>query len=765
MKKVLCMGLALLLFQSQFVWAASFDPRDFLARSKAYFKKEDVRRPDSLSPQDLQTRQAAQQSALDRQSDLMAMSGPRMAAAEDDGMASIMMEGAVPAPMQAGWSGGSTYPTLYFDPVTRGRAYALSDSSGFYRSDNGGTNWYASNTGITNYTISSLAVAPSNREIIYAGATNGIHRSENGGRTWTYFANTSNITFRRLQSYRSIAVNPANPYHVYAGGANGQVYQKVSGSTAFNLLGNLNAGAPISAVHVARNGRVFAGSSRGLYLWQPSTSTWQKIALARDGAYDIVSLFENNVETIYVTNGLQVARTTQAGTPTAWTYSSAMPRYDSSSEGEASRLAVRRNPSTGQVQIFVGQKRNWQGKVYLSSDNGASWRSLNSGFVNDTAQNPTRAWKRGAGVPVSVQFDPFNTNTLWFSDDWGIWKSTDGGTTWRESVSGTPNTIGTSLAYDPRTNSYLVGTMDNGLVEVNRATGAMRAVFPTSSTPAFLWGHVWRVEVLANGNRVLTVSPWNAAQNYVVVITPDGRQTLAQGLPTWFPRQNTVWEKGYARGFVKDPANSNRLYLAIDGDDGGGLFVSNNGGLNWSRLGNPSSRKIYNGLAVDPTSPNILYWGTMWAGSAGGIFRSTNSGQTWSRVFTTNPNIADIVVDRNGVVYAAGENAGAPAIYVSRNKGVSWSLLRNFGAPNGPAQAISVDPANPRRILVSQKIWNDFSGARIWLTTDGGVSWRTVLTSGLPNSSGAVEIQFAPDGQSLFVLLNNGTLYQTPIPA
>jgi len=675
-----------------------------------------------------------------------------------------LTQAAVAPPKQLGWSGGSTYPTIYYDPVIRGRAYALSDSSGFYRSDDGGANWYASNKGIHNLTISSLTVAQTDRNVLYAGSNSGIHRSTDGGRNWTYFANTSNITFRRLQSYRAIALSPTNHWTAYAGSGMGQVYEKRSGQTNWTQMGSLHPGVAVSAVHVARNGRIFAGSANGLFLWNATNSTWQKIALESNvGAFDVVSLWENNVETIFVTNGLKVARTTDTGTPAQWTYTAAMPRYDASSAGEASRLAVRRT-ANGQLQMFVGQKRSWQGKVYMTTDSGATWRSMNTGFVNDPAQNPTRVWKKNAGVPVSVSFDPFNANTLYFSDDWGIWKSTDNGVTWRESVKGTPNTIGTSLAFDPRTGTYLVGTMDNGLVEVNPTTGATKAVFPNASTPAHYHGHVWRVEVAANGNRVLTVSPWNAAQSYVVVIKPDGTTSFATGLPTWFPKVNTVWEKGYPRGFVKDPTNGNRFYLAIDGDDGGGLWVSNDAGLSWSRLGNPSSKRIYNGLAVDPSSPNVLYWGTMWAKEAGGIFRSTNSGATWSKVFSGNPNIADIVVGPTGVVYAGGEAAGVATVYVSRDRGTTWSVLKTFaGQTGGPAQGLAIDPANPQRMVVSQRKWNDFTGSKIWLTEDGGVNWREVATATLPNTAGHVEAQFSADGNSLFALLNNGTLYHVPL--
>jgi hypothetical protein len=99
--------------------------------------------------------------------------------------------------------------------------------------------------------------------------------------------------------------------------------------------------------------------------------------------------------------------------------------------------------------------------------------------VNDLSVNPTRAWKPGGkALFLSVAFDPFNANNYFITDDWGIWKTADAGGSWRESTSGTPNVIGTDLVRDPRTGTYLVAAMDNGLTEYNPSTprGFRRAI-------------------------------------------------------------------------------------------------------------------------------------------------------------------------------------------------------------------------------------------------------------------------------------------------
>src|SRR5690606_12692198 len=98
----------------------------------------------------------------------------------------------------------------------------------------------------------------------------------------------------------------------------------------------------------------------------------------------------------------------------------------------------------------------------------------------------------------------------------------------------------------------------------------------------------------------------------------DGGRThhiVTAGLPDHTPRANTMWGQGYARALAADTSNPDILYLGIDGDpannqDGGGLFKSTDGGLTWNRSpGQPASRRIYYGLAVDPTDPRRLFWG------------------------------------------------------------------------------------------------------------------------------------------------------------
>ena len=57
---------------------------------------------------------------------------------------------------------------------------------GVFKSTNGGTNWTAMNTGLTNTDVYALAINPQTPDTLYAGTYGGgVFKSTNGGTNWT----------------------------------------------------------------------------------------------------------------------------------------------------------------------------------------------------------------------------------------------------------------------------------------------------------------------------------------------------------------------------------------------------------------------------------------------------------------------------------------------------------------------------------------------------------------------------------------------------
>lgn len=70
--------------------------------------------------------------------------------------------------------------TLAIDPAMSTSLYAGTWGSGVFKSTNGGRNWEAVNTGLTNTDVLALAIDPMATTTIYAGTHSGVFKSTNG---------------------------------------------------------------------------------------------------------------------------------------------------------------------------------------------------------------------------------------------------------------------------------------------------------------------------------------------------------------------------------------------------------------------------------------------------------------------------------------------------------------------------------------------------------------------------------------------------------
>gem|GEM_PF-665145 len=649
----------------------------------------------------------------------------------------------------AGWYGGGAYPMVVPDPSVAGRVYLLSDVCGIWRSDDRGNLWVPKNEGLINIKIVNLAVAPSNPNVLYAGTSIGIHRSDDAGTQWRFLEATRNrVIFKRPDDYRSIVVHPSDPNRVFAGTQTGEIFRSSDGGVTWASMGN-PLGAAASALHLTGDGvYLFAGAFNGLRRCTVASGAWETLSPLTPRALDIASIGN----TIYVAGGTRVSISSDNGA--SWRYSVDLP-----TAGEVYRLSAATSPEG--VRLLVGCRDGWNGTALLSVNGGLSWTGVERGLSHDLTSNPTRAWSTGFGWPLTAVIDPFDSNVLYFADFWGVWRSDDAGVTWRERIKGAFNTIGSDIdiGADGR---VFVGTMDNGLAVSADGGTTYRAIIPGAGYDNSIAGHVWKVVV--NGSKIVaTNSPWNGAANQILISENGGTSftKTKNGLPAAYPRTSVVWDKGYARALARDPVDPTRYYLGIDGTDGGGFFYSTNGGYAWTRgAAQPASLKIYNGLAVDPLEPSRIYWGTV-GDAAGGVYRTENYGANWSKVFSASNYVFDIAVDSAGTVYAAADTGG-PALYVSRNRGTSWGLLKKFEG-SGTCDGIAIDPTNPSRIAVSTVKWNGHAPGKIFFSEDAGVTWHD-LTLNLPNGSGANAMTFAPDGDTLWISRDASSAYKLRFP-
>lgn len=230
-----------------------------------------------------------------------------------------------------------------------------------------------------------------------------------------------------------------------------------------------------------------------------------------------------------------------------------------------------------------------------------------------------------------------------------------------------------------------------------------------------------------------TCSPWTEPPNRVLISGDGGSsfRIVREGLPDCRPSVNCMWAESYPRALAADPSDPSVLYLGMDGNpepgqgrSGGGIFKSVDGGDSWQQLASqPGSRRMFYGLAVDPTDSGRLYWGA--CGDGGGLYRSDDAGLTWKHVFRGETWVLNVAVSPTGVVYCPGAN-----LWKSTDHGETWHRITDLG-DSMAIVGLEIDPRDERTIWLSRVTWRSKAAGGVYKTEEGGTTWREI-TADLP---------------------------------
>lgn len=204
---------------------------------------------------------------------------------------------------------------------------------------------------------------------------------------------------------------------------------------------------------------------------------------------------------------------------------------------------------------------------------------------------------------------------------------------------------------------------------------------------------------------------------------------------------NVVWA-GTGEAFI-------RSHISI----GNGVYKSTDAGRSWQHVGLAATGRIAR-IVVHPTNPDIAYVAAMGhsygAQPERGVYRTMDGGKNWERVLFVDEHTgaSDIVMDpRNPRILFAGmwqleirtwgRQSGGPGsgIFVSRDGGTSWKRLSGSGLPRHPVGKIGLAMAqtNPNRIYALietgdgvEPLGKPSDRGELWRSDDGGEAWRVV---------------------------------------
>ena len=316
----------------------------------------------------------------------------------------------------------------------------------------------------------------------------------------------------------------------------------------------------------------------------------------------------------------------------------------------------------------------------------------------------------------------------------GVWKTTDGGLTWKpifDKMKDASPSIGAIAVSESDPNVIYVGTGE-ACIRGNIVGG--NGVFKSIDA-----GATWKFVGLADTHAIgrLIVDPKNPDVAFVAALGHPFRDSEERGIfrtRDGGKRWEKVLYKDAKSGGIDitfDPSNANILYAALwqakrtpwsmdSGGPGTGLYKSIDGGTTWKQLtghGLPEGTIGRIGVTVSGANPNRV-WAVVEA-DKGGIFRSDDGGQTW-RLMTDDHNYrqrawyySHIFADPKAAdtVYILNTSA-----YRSNDGGKTFTRIRT---PHGDNHALWIDPTNPKRLING----ND-GGANV--STNGGENWTTI---------------------------------------
>lgn len=645
----------------------------------------------------------------------------------------------VPAPgpewQPAGWGGGGFYWSVAYHPTRAGTIYLGGDVAGVYRTEDAGATWRHVNRGISGYEVLTLTTDPAQPDRLYAVTTHGISVSEDRAATWrtlpASLATAQRLVGQKDRSVHCLAVDPQNPKHLAFVTPDGRLLDSADAGVTWALRHTVQGGHGASVAFLPQGGEAVAAMTSGLVRLAPggvAHSVWS------EGPARAVSFARTGTAGYAAVGQMGLIRTEDRGLSWRPTGLSVQPGED--------WLDVVVDPKRPEI-IHAIAATGWGGTAATSTDAGKTWTRV-SQIAADAVWNPTDVALAKAGpVPLSnprnLAVNPNDGQQLAIAANWRPVLSVDGGKTWAERSRGADITVITDIQFHG--GKTYVTAMDEGLFVSDTSPVGWRQIFPLR------WaredsGHQWRVQVWDNGQQILSMgSPWDFPQTFAYR-SLDGGATMVRMsavLPTGHLTRNTMWERGYPRALASHPSNPYTVYLGIDGDpvpadpakgtpaqEGGGIFKSTDGGWHWQRLPNqPASRRVFNGLVVDPTNPRRLFWAT--CGEGGGLYRSEDAGDSWTRVFDRETWMFNVHVAEDGAVYAPGTN-----LWVSRDHGKTWRVLTNH-TDGVHLVGLTSDPARPNRLWYSRATWDTSTIGGVFETTDGGQTWREI-TGNLPNA-------------------------------
>lgn len=325
-----------------------------------------------------------------------------------------------------------------------------------------------------------------------------------------------------------------------------------------------------------------------------------------------------------------------------------------------------------------------------------------------------------AGRVNAIAIDPRSNSTVYIgAAEGGVWKTTDGGTTWLPLTDAQVSLASGAIALDPKNpDTVYVGTGEENFAQDSYyGAGILKSLDGGSTWTNFLG------PFLRDAIGAIAVAPDSSS---LLCASTQGLWRSTDGAASW-----TQVLSGVATSVVFDPTDAKSVYAALGNTNGStknGVYHSTDGGVTWTRFT---------------------------TGTAGGFLPSANVGRITLALAASAPSTIYAQIQSSSTAF--GSLLG---IYKTTDGGASWnkltiSISSQWGNQLWYDNPISVSPADPNVVYAG--------GILVYRSLDGGVNWTAPAQAG-PNGSyihvDEHAFAFTPDGSTLYIG-NDGGMYRT----
>jgi photosystem II stability/assembly factor-like uncharacterized protein len=607
-----------------------------------------------------------------------------------------------------------------------------------------------------------------------------------GGRSWRMI---HHLQLRGNTRCRP-AFHPTDPRTIYAAnGWSGRLAVTHDGGETWTALGNLLGGLQGEiAIDPGRPKRMLAGTANGVWRSADGGKTWAACKGPR-GATIGFHVDQSGTDAACFAATAEGAWRSDDGGATWAEKSAGLPWRGLRSFAGVSNAAEKRCVLYCAIpsKVVDGQ---FAGGVYRSTDRGETWQSaMGEGLNKDTrafdqwamGQVAEYHWVLASNVkPLTVY--ALNANTgVKPPHDANVYRSDDGGATWRPTFFADARFVKTNVEPDYQTvgarqffqgrpfgaaicaaNPDLLMHCDSGSVWITHdggrtwRAGHTRLAPGTAPTPSTARWTCTGLVVTTTWH--YAIDPFEPDRHYIAYTDIGFARSLDAGrtwswwaLGEWPPWQNTCYELAFdpevpgkvwgAFSNVHDIPNANIIEGRHRATGAGGIALSTDFAVTWkpSSQGLPSAPVT--SVVLDPTSSKGGR--TLYAGVFGlGVHKSLDDGRTWTPKSAgvgtpANRRVCRVLRHADGTLFAlvtalSQDGRFAPegvGLYRSTDGAETWRLA-SASQPLLWPKDFAVDPKDSRTIFLGAADAGGKQEGGLYRTTDGGATWKRVARQG-----------------------------------